>query len=286
MGVYFVLFFQQLIVSGTHIIAKAIVRDIDSVTLTTLRSVISGLGLLLMFLIKEKRLKIRKEDYKKIFWLGLISVPINQFLFLYAIGYTTASNAALLYAATPMAVLIFSRILLKELITWKKVLGVATAFTGIAIVIFEKGLDFKSEFTYGNILIFIGMLSWALYTIYGKPLIMKYGALHVTAVTMIFGTILFLPLGLYSTIQFPFSSLSLVHWEGVFYLAVGTSIFGYFLWYYALGRIEASKVAIFANGQPIMTTLLAVLFLGQAVSVNFIIGGIITIAGVILTQFG
>lgn len=88
----------------------------------------------------------------------------------------------------------------------------------------------------------------------------------------------------------PFVNLShgvnAAHWAGILYLGVGTSIFGYMLWYYALGRIEASKLAVFANGQPIVATLLALIFLDYTITSTFLFGGIVTIAGVILTQLG
>lgn len=55
------------------------------------------------------------------------------------------------------------------------------------------------------------------------------------------------------------------------------------LWNYALGHIEASKLAVFANGQPIVATLLALVFLDYTITGAFVVGGIITIAGVVLT---
>jgi drug/metabolite transporter (DMT)-like permease len=72
----------------------------------------------------------------------------------------------------------------------------------------------------------------------------------------------------------------------ILYLALITSVLSYFLWYFALGRAEAGKVALFANLQPILTTILAVLLLGQEVTVAFVIGGIIALAGVVIAQFG
>ena len=98
--------------------------------------------------------------------------------------------------------------------------------------------------------------------------------------------ILILPIEFLFGDQVSLSSLSLAHRQGLLYLTLGTSFLGYFLWYYALGRIEASKVAIFANAQPFLTTVLAVIFLGQGVSATFIVGGLITICGVVLVQFG
>lgn len=165
-------------------------------------------------------------------------------------------------------------------------MGVVIAFLGILLVVFERGIDFRSDYTLGNALLVVAVIAWAFYTVRGKPMIMEYGAFPTSAITMIVGTMMFLPIGGASMIHFDYASLTLHHWGGLVYLSIGTSIFAYFLWYYALGRIEASKVAIFANLQPVLTTVLSFVLLGQSISIWFIIGGTIALVGVILTQFG
>lgn len=286
MSVYFFLVLQQLIAGGTHIIAKAIVRDIEPVTLTLLRSILSAVLIFGILLLKEPRWKIERTDYLKLLWLSLIAVPVNQFLFFHGISHTTAPNAALLYATTPVVVLILSRIMLGETVTWKKVVGVVVALAGVSSVIFEHGFALNSGSTYGNLVLVVAVLSWSFFTIYGKPLVMKYGAFYLTSLVLVFGMILFLPIGLLFGTRVSLSSLSLVHWEGLLYFSIGTSVLGHFLWYYALGKLEASKVAIFTNAQPFFTTILAIIFLGQDVSATFVVGGMVTICGVILVQLG
>jgi drug/metabolite transporter (DMT)-like permease len=73
-------------------------------------------------------------------------------------------------------------------------------------------------------------------------------------------------------------------WAGVFYLAIGTSILGYLLWYHALSRIEASKVAVFANAQPVIATILALVFLDYTITPAFVTGSIVTIVAIYITQ--
>ena len=58
------------------------------------------------------------------------------------------------------------------------------------------------------------------------------------------------------------------------------------MWYYALSRIDTAKVAVFSNGQPIVATILSVIFLDYAITGDFVIGGLMTLVGVILTQLG
>ncbi|MBI3765123.1 MAG: DMT family transporter [Ignavibacteriales bacterium] len=270
--VYIILLFQSLIASGTHIVAKIVVRDIEPVTLTMVRSVMAAVGLLVIAAVRKTNFRILREHYVSIGLLSALAIPINQFLFLTGIKYTTPANASLLYGTTPAIVLLVSHFIGKEKMTWKKSIGVAIAFCGILLVVFERGIDFRSDYTFGNGLLVIAVLAWSFYTVLGKQMIMKYGAFPTSAITMILGTVMFLPIGIIRVVDFNFSSLTMNHWMGLLYLSLGTSIFAYFLWYYALGKIEASKVAIFTNLQPILTTILAVVILGQTITTVFILG--------------
>lgn len=285
-NIYFLMSIQVLIAGGTHIVAKAVVTDIDTGPLLLMRSIISSCALLAVYTMRYGRLKIERKDWGAIAWLGFLGVLSNQFLYLYGMKFTTAANGALLYAFTPVLVLILSHFILKEKITPKKSLGIFLAFAGIAIVIFEKGVDFSSGYAYGNLMILIAVLAWALFTIMGKAMIVKYGALQTTTAMLIAGAILYLPAGIYSAVQFPFSNMTGLHWGGVLYLSIGTSVLGYVLWYHALGRIETSKAAVFANGQPIIATILSYFFLNYSITGDFVLGGIMTVAGVIITQLG
>ena len=284
--IYFLIFIQVLLSSGTHLVAKAVVADVEPVTLTFLRTCVSSGALTIIFIIKEKRIKILREDYGKMLWLAFVVIPLNQFLFLYAIKFTSAANAALLYATTPVLVLLFSHFMLGEKLTKQKITGVLLAFSGVVMIIFERGISFSSEYTYGNIIMFMAVIGWSLYTIQGKPMVVKYGAFHVASLSMIGGMVLFLPLGIYGVSQYDLSTLTVAHWEGIFYLGLGTSVVSYFLWYYAIGKMETTKVAIFANAQPIVTSVLSYFILHQSITRHFVVGGVLTIFGVVLTEIG
>lgn len=283
---YAVLLIQSFLAAGTHIVAKVVVRSVDAPTLTLVRSLIA-LPVMAGLLLSRGTLKrVERKDYGLILFLSFLAIPVNQFLYLYGIRFTIASNAALLYAMTPIVVLVFSRLLLGEALTGRKILGVALGFVGVVVVIFERGVSASMDHVYGNLLVFIAVLAWSLYTVYGRRLIARYGSIESTAMILTGGTIVFLPFGILPMAEFPFSTLTGGNWMQILYLALVTSVLSYLLWYYALGRIEAGKVALFTNLQPILTTGLAVLLLGQDVTVPFVLGGCIAITGVAIAQYG
>lgn len=284
MFIYIILLIQTLIASGTHIVAKVVVEDVDSVTLTFLRSMIAGTGLLILFLIREKHIRVERADWMKVILLGALAIPLNQFAFLIAIGLTTPSNAALFYATTPVFVMILSSLLIRERVFLFAKIGVVVGFVGIAIVIFERGVDFASDYTIGNLLMLVAVSAWGLYTVLGRPLVLKYGSFHIASLSMIIGAIMFIPIGVIPAIKFDYSTIGMAHIYGLLYLGIGTSIIAYFLWYYALGRIESTKVAVFTYLQPVVTTILAVIILGQIITAQFIGGAAIALIGVVLVQ--
>ncbi|MDP1677687.1 MAG: DMT family transporter, partial [Bacteroidota bacterium] len=196
MNIYIIIIIQQMLAGGTHLVAKTVTQEVNPIPLTFLRNCISLLAMLIMFFAREKRIKVEKKDLKQLLWLSFLAVPLNQFLYLYGIKFTLASNGALLYATTPALILIFSYFMLSEAMTKKKILGVIVAFIGVAMVMFERGVDFDSDYFYGNVMIFLAVIAWTLFAIQGKKLVIKYGAFHITVLSMIGGAAMFLPVGL------------------------------------------------------------------------------------------
>jgi drug/metabolite transporter (DMT)-like permease len=284
--VYVVLLLHALFSGGTYLVAKVVVVDIDPVTLALLRAVIAAVALVFLMKARGTSFSFAKEDRIKILYLSILAIPLNQFVFLNAIKHTSPANASLLFATTPTLVLLISVLKGREKLSHPKALGVAAAFCGILIVVFERGVDFHSDFMYGNLLMCVSVVAWALFTVNGRPLILKYGAFTVSAAAMILGAIIFLPFSIVNAVKFDYGSLTTAHWAGLLYLGLITSVVAYVLWSYALGRTEASKVAIFSNLQPVITTILAFIFLGQVVTPIFVIGGSIALAGVVMTQYG
>ncbi|MDH3939344.1 MAG: DMT family transporter, partial [candidate division Zixibacteria bacterium] len=73
-------------------------------------------------------------------------------------------------------------------------------------------------------------------------------------------------------------------WAAVVYMAVGLSLVVYVLWYWVLKYMEASRIAIFHNVQPVLATLIAALWLGEQLTGTFLVGGLIVLTGVLIAE--
>lgn len=283
--IYFLLVFQQLLASSTHIIGQDVGRHVDPSIVLIFRSCIASIAFLLIIALRrEKITRIERKDWWRILLLGVLNVPINQALFLEGLQFTSAANSALLYAMTPALVFILTLFIHREAPTKWKILGIVMAFVGVAMIIFEKGASLTSDTTLGNLMIFAAVIAWALYTLIGKPLVEKYGALRTTGLNMAVGAIVYLPIGLLSSDLHQVPGITLISWEEILYMALIASVLNYFLWFYALGKLETSKVAIFQNLQPVMTTVLALVLGTASITLNFVAGGVLALIGVILVQ--
>jgi drug/metabolite transporter (DMT)-like permease len=231
-------------------------------------------------------IRIEKKDYKTLIILSILNIPINQFLFFLSAELTTAPNLSLAYALSPAFVLIIAMIFQKEKASWVKILGVATAIGGVIFILSERGISFGSAYFTGNVLVLIASLSWALYTVIGKEFTTKYGAMYSTSLTMILGFIFYIPIFLISGYDLNLAVLTTKDWLQLLYLGIFASGVAYVIWYYALTKIDAAKVSLFNNLQPVLTTVLSIILFQQEITTIFVVGGLLIISGVVVAQKG
>ncbi|MBK6291935.1 MAG: EamA family transporter [Ignavibacteria bacterium] len=289
--IYLLLLLQQLISSSTHLVAKNVTLTLHPTTVVLIRGLFTCVAFGIYVLIRRSKVRsIDREDIPRLLLLGLINMPINQLLFIWGVKYTTAPNASLAYALTPAFVVIILLMFRREHPGWKRMLGVVVAFVGAAIVLVDRGAALSPDQTLGNIMVLGASMSWAGFTVLGRPIVAKYGPIYATALTFFAGLALYIPVWAMIPIHDAALPLTdetwLATWSQLFYLGVITSGIGYALWYYALNHMDAGRVAVFNNLQPIITSILALIIFGTEPTPLFLVGGVIALIGVILTQRG
>jgi len=283
---YSVILFGQLVFASTPLFIKIALEHFDPFTLGLVRFSISIILLNLFLLIQGKRIIPQRQDWPWILLLGFLAIPLNQGFLFYGLQFTTPGHSALIYGMTPMLVTIFAIPILKERLSILKAIGILIALGGVIVVLSDRNITLEPDFVIGDIIIFIGMFGWALYTVFGKKLVKKLGSILAVTYTMTLGTLLFIPIGAYNTATFDFFSPSLRSWFALLFIAVVTSGIAYPLWYWALKYLEASKLSAFIYTQPIIAAILSHIFLSEELTINFIVGGITVISGVIITEKG
>jgi drug/metabolite transporter (DMT)-like permease len=285
--VYLAMVLHSVISAGTYLAAKRVLGEISWQELALVRFTLAGLvygGLLL-----AKGRRVERKDWPTLFLLGLVAVPLNQGFFLGGLARSTPGHAALLYALTPVFVFLLARLRLGERAGPLELAGMALAFGGVVLVLLAKGqlsAPAAAEELQGDLLILVGVLAWAIYAVAGKPLAVKYGALTTTGLSLVIGAALYLPAGIAWSRPDAIRAMSAGGWEAIAYLVLVTSVVSYLIYYWALARIEATKVAVFSNLQPVLTAALSYGLGQESLSGAFVAGGALVLAGVFLTERG
>src|SRR3954470_16877847 len=176
---------HTLLSAANYLFAKRALMEIPALPLLLLR--FTGASLLLILLLRwvkppGQRLPPR-DARKKLLFLSIVGVPVNQGLFLYGLQLSTAAHAALLYTLTPLFVLLLAQALIGEFPGWRAAAGTALALGGTLYVLFHRGVDFSRGPLVGDLLLLVAVVAWSLYTAEGREIVGRLGALPVIAWT-------------------------------------------------------------------------------------------------------
>ena len=230
------------------------------------------------------------RGWLRIFSLSLLGTGLHYGLQTVGLQYTTASRASLYAVTAPITILLLSAVFLGERITRRKALGVTLAVAGVLVVM---GIDTLTAlqldaYVIGDLLVLVSIVMWGLFTVFGKRATDQLGALRVTALVTVIGALWMAPIGWIEMRRTGFSlaRMQLDSWLAVAFLGVGCSFLATFLYFVALERTESQKVGVYLYTIPPMTAVIAALYLGEVISVDLVIGAILVIAGVALTERG
>jgi len=115
---------------------------------------------------QKKKEKVSSEDLLKLAIFSVFGIALNQIMFIEGLNLTTPINSAIIMTVTPILVLALSFFIIKDLITWYKVLGILLGASGAVLLILKTGeVSFSSATFLGNLFTFINASSFALYIV-------------------------------------------------------------------------------------------------------------------------
>jgi len=136
----------------------------------------------------------------------------------------------------------------------------------------------------GDLLTFLGSFAFAVFTVLGKPATRRHGTVTVNTIAYVGGALLMLPLTLWESARFDYARVPLAAWACVFFMALVPSVTCYLIYYYALSRMEASRLSTFQYLLPVMATVLGVAMLGERVTASLVVSGLVIFTGVYVTE--
>jgi drug/metabolite transporter (DMT)-like permease len=269
---------------GIGVFSKIALREIPPLTFTFLRFLSAGLVLFPVYVFRKESKELKISKLAGVILISLFAV-VNVNFFVFGVSKTTASIAQMLYAAVPLIAGIFSYFLLKERIGPKKLLGILTGFVGVMIIILLPKLGNSNVFSgniVGNLLVFIAVSSFALYSVISKRFQKTYSPMTLTAVfifTTILTQLLVVPTEYRSNPDW-WHGISFLSIFGLLYVGIlGTGVY-YLLYQHAIKRATPIVASMILYLQPIFTLIWAYFLLGEKVTFGFMMGSMMAFAGV------
>ncbi|RCK77577.1 MAG: Permease of the drug/metabolite transporter (DMT) superfamily [Ignavibacteriae bacterium] len=282
---YFLLFIT-FVWAANYPIIKYGISGLNIFIFNAVRFITASIVLAIIFVVREKWIKIPKNDWFKFIGIGLLANVLYQVAFITGVNMTTAGNAAVILSTSPLWTAFIQSKIYKykiELITYT---GLFISLIGIIFIITGSGkqIEFGSKALVGDIICLFAALFWSLQTNLQKPVLTKYPPVQLTLITTIVGAIGLSGLSLPYAMNLKFTSISFGYYlaaiiSGVFAIAISN-----LLWSYGIKNIGAGRTSNYQNLVPILAIIISHIALNEKILFIQIVGAIITVFGVYLAR--
>ena len=222
---------------------------------------VAGAGLLFWAIYLMLYEKVKRKDLVRIAICALFGVACNQLSFFNGLMLTSPVNAAVIMTTTPILVLLLSVLFLSEKITALQLIGVLIGAGG-SIAFTLSGMNKGFATGLGDALIFINALSYSLYLVLVKPLMLKYRPITVITWVFTFGLIYvsFFPLTLPEAMNVNWDSFNGDTYSRFLFVVIGVTFLPYLLNIYSMKILSPYITAVYIYLQPLLATGFVFLF--------------------------
>jgi hypothetical protein BACCOPRO_00868 len=216
--------------------------------------------------------RVAPRDMVKLFGASLLAIVFNQGCFIFGVGLTSPGEASIITTSMPLWAMILAAFFLKEPITGKKVTGIALGATGALLLILgsNQGTTSGNNSIWGDLLVLLAQLSYALYIVLFKNFVTRYSLITIMKWMFTYAFICILP--------FSYDDLIVTNWNGLDLQAIGAICFivvcGTFVSYMLIvvgqKRLRPTVAGMYNYIQPLVACIVSV-YLGMD-SFNFVKG--------------
>ncbi|MGN6741498.1 DMT family transporter [Dyella sp.] len=240
---------------------------------------IASLCFALLLAVKRVPLPARR-DWPQLALLGVIGLTVYHLCLNYAETRIASGTASILISLVPAATAAWSAIWLRERLSARTLMGLGVALIGVVLVVLASGKQVRFEPMAA--LVLVSVLASAIYFVGLKPLFARNSMLGVTAFGFFAGTLGSLPFGLHlpqAVAAAPWPAIAALLWLGI-----APTFIGYIAWNVAIHRSSASQVSSFIYFSPPIAVLIGWVWLGERPGPLTLVGGVVTVAGVVLAN--
>jgi drug/metabolite transporter (DMT)-like permease len=259
---------------GMYVVSKVVMAVIPPFSLVVTRLALGILTLAIIVAIR-KSWKVMHRQFWRIFGVGLVGYGISLGFQFVGTRLSTAANGSLVTSATPAFVLLFAALILAERITLRRLVALGIATAGVVAVIDPRNAALSPSFFWGNICLVAAALTWALYSVLIRKVTRDTDVLTTTLIAFIGGLPVCLPLSGWEAMTQGFGRISLGVVGGILFIGIISTAIAMYLWNTAFTILDAGTASLTFFAQPVVGTLLSVLFLSERITPLFVIGGVL-----------
>jgi drug/metabolite transporter (DMT)-like permease len=280
----FAAFWVAMAWSGSWITGKLAVASAPPLEISTVRFVIAALVLGAMAMVT--RTNLGRGNLWPVVLAGVFGYcAYNAFVFV-GLTMAPASDGALIVPTTIPVLTAVGASFVGERLTATKMAGFALASVGAAMVIAagQTGDEISSRRLVGDLLMLLGAGCWAVYTVLGTIALRTRSPLAIVTIAAPIGAALLFPLGFFENGYADVAGWSTAVWLNVLYLALAGSVASFIAFYWLVRRVGAGIAAMTSYFVPVITLVMAVVFLGDRPQPLQLVGGVVILAGVRLAS--
>ena len=204
----------------------------------------------------------------------------NQVCFVYALDLTSATTTALVFGTLPIWMGLFARGMGIERQSLRFWVAALLSFAGVALVAAGSGGELSTDIA-GDALAVGGAATWAAYSVAIAPLMRRYSPFRLSSIFLLAVTLPLFAVGAPSIGSQDWDFGWLV-WLGFAFAVLGPLVTTNLLWFTAIDRVGPSRASLFANLQPFLAAIVALIVLSEKITTLQVAGGLVLAAGILL----
>ncbi len=259
---------------GMYVVSKVVMQVIPPFSLIVLRLALGTLTLAILIVLR-RGWAVTRAQFWRIFGVGMIGYGISLGFQFVGTDLSTAANGSLVTSTTPAFVLLFAALLLAERITLRRLLALLVATAGVVVVIDPRNAALSPSFFWGNLCLVAAALTWALYSVLIRRVTRETDVLTTTLIAFLGGLPVCLPISSWELVTTGLGRISLGVIGGILFLGILSTALAMYLWNTAFAVLDAGLASLTVFAQPVVGTLLSVVFLGERITPLFILGGVL-----------
>ncbi|MCA1728008.1 MAG: DMT family transporter [Actinobacteria bacterium] len=269
---------------GLNFAATKYVADfVPQLFIVAFRFNLGGLLLLLILRLLEPESRLGREDILPMMGLGFFGIGAAQTAFTYGVSLTSAASTGLVFTTAPVWGMVLGFLFGLERPGWRGFLGVGLCILGVGIV-FYGGLGSKDDSLVGDLVILLAAVSVGAYTVFSMPMLERHSPLTVATYPTLFGGPVVLLLSLPSLPSVAWGSMGFGQWAALGYSAVFATAFAFAAWQRGISRIGANRVLVYQYLITLTGVTSGIVFFGEDLGLEKILGGAVILLGVYLAR--